>query len=153
VFDRPGSGVFIRKGTELFWCGTCTTNQRGYVMIVRAIICGVLLATTGSLGAGEKITMRASPEVSFAPAHLTVRTNIEADADNRAVEIVIDSPDFYRSSTIQLEGELAPRTSVVEFRAVPGGNYMISARLLDQSGETRAYARRMVNVIAQEGER
>ena len=41
---------------------------------------------------------------------------------------------------------------MVEFRGVPGGNYEISARLYGQSGESRAYARRQVDVIAN-GER
>jgi hypothetical protein len=118
-------------------------------MKVRAILCGLLLTMSGlSVGAGEKLSLKASPEISFAPAHLIVRTSIEPDADNRALEIVIDSPDFYRSSTIQLEGDQAPRMSVVEFRGVPGGNYEISARLFGQSGESRAVARRVVDVIA-----
>ncbi|HEY3042668.1 MAG TPA: hypothetical protein VGJ39_01505 [Vicinamibacterales bacterium] len=118
-------------------------------MRVRVIVCGLFLALSGfSLGAGEKITMKASPEISFAPAHLVVRTTIEPDSENRALEIVIDSPEFYRSSLIQLEGDQAPRTSVVEFRGVPGGNYEISARLLGQGGESRALARRIIDVIA-----
>ena len=118
-------------------------------MKVRAILCGLLLTMSGlSVGAGEKLSLKASPESSFAPAHLVVRTSIEPDSANRALEIVIDSPDFYRSSMIQLEGDQAPRTSVVEFRGVPGGNYDISARLFGQSGESRAVARRVVDVIA-----
>lgn len=117
-------------------------------MKVRVILFGLLLTMSGlSVGAGEKILLKATPEISFAPAHLTVRTAIEPDPDNRSLEIVIDSPDFYRSSTIQLEGDLAPRTSVVEFRAVPGGTYEISARVRGQSGESRAHARRIVDVI------
>ena len=113
-------------------------------MNVRAVSCGLLLMMCGlSAGAGEKISLKASPEISFAPAHLIVRTAIEPNPDNRALVIVIDSPDFYRSSLIQLEGDQAPRTSVFEFRGVPGGNYEISARLLGQSGESRAYARRV----------
>jgi hypothetical protein len=114
------------------------------------ILCGLWLATAGSPGAGEKIAMNASPEISFAPANLTIRTSTEADAANRAMEIVIESPDFYRSSTIQLEGDQAPRTSVLEFRGIPVGSYMISARLLGQGGE---FVRRMVYVISREGER
>jgi hypothetical protein len=118
----------------------------------RVILCGLLLATSGlSAGAGERFTMKASPGVSFAPAHLTVRTVVEPDHDNRALEVVIDSPDFYRSSLIQLEGDQAPRTSVVEFRSVPSGNYEISARLLGQSGESLAFTRRQVDVIASGG--
>jgi hypothetical protein len=100
------------------------------------------------VSAGEKITMKASPEISFAPAHLTVRTVIEPDPANRAIEIVIDSRDFYRSSLIQLEGDQAPRSSMVEFRGVPGGNYEISARLLGEDGSPRAISRRVIDVIA-----
>jgi hypothetical protein len=118
-------------------------------MRVGVILCAVLLMLGGiSIGAGGKISLKASPEISFAPARLTVRTAIEPDADNRALEIVIDSEDFYRSSLIQLEGDRAPRTSVVEFRDVPRGYYEISARLLGQNGESRAYERRIVDVIA-----
>jgi len=123
-------------------------------MKFRAIVCGLALtASSVTVGAGEKITMKASPEISFAPALLTVRTVIEPDPDNRALEIAIDSEDFYRSSLIQLEGDQAPRTSVVQFRSVPGGSYMISARLLGQGGEARAIQRRVVDVIANGGDR
>ena len=117
-------------------------------MKIRVILCGLLLTMSGlSVGAGEKISLRASPEISYAPATLTVRTAIEPDPANRALEIVVDSPDFYRSSLIQLEGDHAPRTSVVQFRAVPGGSYQVSARLLGESGESRGFARRIVDVI------
>jgi hypothetical protein len=123
-------------------------------MRFRVILCVVALtASSLTVGAGEKFTMKASPEISFAPAHLTVRTVVEPDADNRALEIIIDSADFYRSSLIQLEGDQAPRTSVIEFRSVPGGSYQISARLLGQGGESRAYVRRIVDVIANGGDR
>ena len=111
-----------------------------------------MLAATGSVGAGEKITMKASPEISFGPTNLTIRTSTEHDAANRAMEIVIDSEAFYRSSTIQLEGAQAPRTSVLEFRGVPVGTYVISVRLLGRGGESRAYARRIVYVISRGSE-
>jgi hypothetical protein len=104
---------------------------------------------TSPVGAGEKISLRASPLISFAPANLTVRTSIEANADNRAMEIVIDSADFYRSSTVQLEGDRAPRTSIIEFRGVPGGTYTISARLFGRNGEALGAAHRTINVLAE----
>ena len=117
-------------------------------MKVRVILCGFLLTMSGlTVGAGQKISLRASPAVSFAPTNLTVRTAIEPNADNRALQVIVDSPNFYRSSTLQLEGDQAPRTSVLEFRGVPSGSYEITARLLDQSGESLGYARSMVDVI------
>ena len=54
---------------------------------------------------------------------------IEADQDNRAVEIVAESADFYRSSQIQLEGDKAPRTTNFEFRSLPPGTYEVRALL------------------------
>jgi hypothetical protein len=118
------------------------------LMKYRVLTCGLLLAMSGLAGsAGEKISMKATPEISFAPAHLTVRTTIEPDPQNRAVEIVIDSQDFYRSTLTQLEGDQAPRVSVVEFKGIPGGVYEISARLLGEDGKPIAYARRMIDVI------
>jgi hypothetical protein len=100
------------------------------------------------LQAADRLALRASPEISYAPARLFVRATIAADDDNRAMEIVIDSLDFYRSSTVQLEGSDAPRVSVFEFEGVPSGTYVVSARLLDQQGEQIASARRQVSVVS-----
>lgn len=116
-------------------------------MKVRACLFGVLmLTTTRPIGAGERITLKVSPAVSFAPATLTVRATIPADADNRAVEIVADSEDFYRSSTIELEGDRAARTNTFEFRSLPPGLYHVRANLLGADGRSRASISQQVNV-------
>lgn len=91
--------------------------------------------------------MRVSPSVAFAPANLAVRATILADIGNRAVEIVAESSDFYRSSEIQLDGDRAPRTAVFEFRSLPPGSYEVKAVLRGIDGE-RASVRQQVNVIA-----
>jgi len=107
-----------------------------------------MLITTLPMGAGERITVKVSPAVAFAPANLVVRTMIEADQDNRAVEIVAESADFYRSSQIQLEGDKAPRTTNFEFRSLPPGTYEVRALLIGTGGGQRAFARQTINVIA-----
>ena len=118
-------------------------------MKLQATLFGILmLITTLPMGAGERITVKVSPAVAFAPANLVVRTMIEADQDNRAVEIVAESADFYRSSQIQLEGDKAPRTTNFEFRSLPTGTYEVRALLIGTGGEQRAFARQMINVIA-----
>ena len=118
-------------------------------MMLRATLFGILmLTTTLPLGAGERITIKVSPAVSFAPANLIVRTMIVADADNRAVEIIAESPDFYRSSEIQLEGDKAPRTTMFEFRSLPSGTYEVRANLIGVGGQQRAFVRQQINVIA-----
>ena len=118
-------------------------------MKVRAALLGVLtLIATLPLGAGERMTIKVSPAVAFAPANLIVRAMIVTDADNRAVEIIAESQDFYRSSTVQLDGDKAARTSNFEFRSLPPGTYEVRANLLGSKGEQRATVRQQVNVIA-----
>jgi hypothetical protein len=143
------------------WSAACTAKRsvkerkaiEGAEMKVRALVCALLLAVWGSqAAAGDKITLKASPAISFAPAHLFVSTNIEADPANRELEIVAESPDFFRSSVIELDGDRAPRTSTVEFASLPGGVYDVTARLLGPNREVRGYAHRMINVLAS-GER
>ena len=108
------------------------------LMTLRACFLGiVMIAATLPVGAGERMTMKVSPAVAFAPANLVVRTTVEADADNRSIEIVAESPDFYRSSEIQLEGDKAARTTTFEFRSLPSGTYEVRAKLIGPDGPRR----------------
>jgi hypothetical protein len=107
-----------------------------------------MMTSTLRAGNAEKLTIRVTPAVAFAPANLIVRTTITADAANRAVEIVAESNDYFRSSEIQLDGENAPRTTTFEFRSLPPGSYEVKATLRDSAGEPRASTFTAVNVIA-----
>ena len=111
-----------------------------------------LMSLTAALPLGAKdkdpLMLRVSPTVSFAPANLMVRATIENNASNRAVEIVAESEDFYRSSEIQLDGGSAPRTTQFEFRSLPPGTYEVRAVLYGPNGDARAEVRQQVNVIA-----
>jgi hypothetical protein len=115
----------------------------------RFVLFGILLSTAAlPASAGDRIALRISPTVAFAPANLVVRTTIAADARNRAIEIVAESPDFYRSSEMQLDGENAPRTSTFEFRSLPPGDYEVKATLLGSDGAVLFTVRQPMNVIA-----
>jgi hypothetical protein len=123
--------------------------QTGTTMKLRTCLVGILMMTsTLRAGVAEKLTMRVTPAVAFAPANLIVRAMIVADVENRAVEIIAESNDYYRASEVQLDGENAPRTSTFEFRSLPPGNYAVKARLLDSSGHARASTSTQVNVIS-----
>jgi hypothetical protein len=104
-------------------------------------------------GATERVAINVSPAVSFAPADLVVRTTVESDARNRAVEIVAESADFYRASEMQLDGDNAPRTTTVVFRSLPRGTYRVTATILDAGEKPLTYARSQVNVLANGGDR
>ena len=117
-------------------------------MIRRVLGCGLALLMAAPLGARERLTIKVSPTVSMAPANLIVRTIVEADSENRAIEIVAESEDFYRSSEVQLDGDRAPRTTTFEFRSLPGGTYYVTATLLGASRRPLTHAKQQVNVIA-----
>jgi hypothetical protein len=107
----------------------------------------MMLTVTAVAGAKEPLSIRVSPTVSFAPANLVIRTSVDPDGDNRAMEVVADAPDFYRSSTIPLEGDRAPKTTMFEFRSLPPGEYDVTATIIGVGGERRAIAHAHVNVI------
>ncbi len=112
------------------------------------LIAFLMLTATLPTGAGDKLALKVSPSVAFAPANLAVRAMVEADAQNRAIEIVAESDDFYRSSEVQLDGDRAPRTNTFEFRSLPPGMYEVRATLLGARGEHRAAMRQQVNVMS-----
>src|SRR2546421_4785942 len=121
---KPTSTNYASSSCALTWSVACTAvggrrrggrktrRDRGQVkkiMVFRAWIFGVVVVAAGPLGASERLTLRVSPAVSFAPANLVVRATIEAHSANRAVEVVAESSEFYRSSGIELDGGNAPR--------------------------------------------
>jgi hypothetical protein len=137
---RRGFGVSGKQATRL---------HGGEAMGVRILLLAILITTTTlPARAGDRITMRVSPSISFAPANLSVRATIEADAENRAVVIVAESADFYRSSEIQLDGGNGPRTNMLEFRSLPPGRYEVRAALFGADGQQRGLVRQQVSVIA-----
>lgn len=113
----------------------------------RCLVLGMLLTATGAAGANEPLALRVSPAFSFAPANFVIQANVDRDADNRSMEVIADSAEFYRSSTIALEGERAPRTSRFEFRSLPPGDYEITATVIGADGRQRATARQQVKVL------
>src|SRR6516225_6871052 len=71
--------------------------------------------------AAERLDLRVSPSVSIAPAQVVVRAIVEHDPENRELEIVADSLDFYRRTVVDLDGEQAPKTTELRLLDIPGG--------------------------------
>src|SRR5262249_22954159 len=125
------------------------------MMKTRSMLFGILMLT-GAVQAGAgapALTMNVTPAVAFAPATLRVRATIESDAHNRTVEISAESPNFYTSSEIQLDGDKAQRTTTFEFRSVPPGVYEVKAMLRGPGGEERGSARMEVQIMSAAGDR
>jgi hypothetical protein len=100
-------------------------------MRLRAVlVVGVCLIPAWPLRAVERLTISVSPSVALAPATVRIRAAVDASPENRAIQIVAESSGFYRSSEIPLDGAQAPRTTIVEFRGLPGGTYTVTAVLI-----------------------
>jgi hypothetical protein len=120
-------------------------------MRVHIFASALFLSSAVSFQANEPLTMVVSPVQSFAPTNLTIRIHVEPDAGNRALEVVADSGDYYRSSRMQLDGAEAPRTISLEFRNLPGGDYDVRGVLIDSAGDERAAVRKPVIVLQSAG--
>jgi hypothetical protein len=109
-------------------------------MLKKAILLGVV-ALVIPLSAGERLAMRLTPAMALEPAQLTVRATVAANPDNRLLEVVAQSADFYRSSAIELDGASAPQLNVFEFRNLPTGTYDVTTMLIDSRGQRIAASR------------
>ena len=116
-------------------------------MNARFLVLGLMLTATAAVGANPSLGIKASPAVSFAPANLIIRTSVDPDADNRALEVVAQSADFYRSSTVTLDGDRAAKTTQFEFRSLPPGEYEISVVVTGAGGRERAISRTQARVV------
>ncbi len=116
-------------------------------MKVGAWLTFLVILTAAGVGANDKLAIRVSPAVAFAPATLRVQTTIEADEANRSIEIIAESEEFYRSSEMQLDGDAAPRTTYFQFRSLPTGQYSVRAILRGQGGREIAAVERKVNIV------
>lgn len=116
-------------------------------MNVRILLSLLLLGVTAPMRAGERVTLQVSPAVAFAPANLYVRATVDRNAENRLLEIIAESPAFYRSSEISLEGERAPRVTLLQFKSIPGGEYEVRAVLRGPSGRELASTETRVNIM------
>jgi hypothetical protein len=116
-------------------------------MNVKVLLPALLIASAVPTFAGERVSLRVTPAVGFAPANLLVRATVESNKDNRAIEIVAESFDFYRSSETSLDGDRAPRVTTLQFKSLPEGVYHVRAVLKGVSGHELASADLRVNVV------
>jgi len=117
-------------------------------MKARCLILGMMIVGAAVADANQPLAIKVSPVVSFAPSNLSIRTSVEPNADNRSMEVLAESDDFYRSSAVMLDGERAPKTTQFEFAGLPSGEYEVSVVLTGADGQQRAISHAQVKVIA-----
>ena len=119
---------------------------------IALFVLSIALPATVAADKVERLSLHVSPIVAVAPATVTVQARIDADDDNRALEVTVESDDFRRSSQIELAGKNAPRVSVFELRDIPTGLYEVRAVLLGPRGP-RAATLKLVRIAPAPGAR
>jgi hypothetical protein len=120
-------------------------------MNVRVLILLCLVTSALPAFAGQGVSLRVTPSVGFAPANLIVRATVDSNKDNRAIEIIAESEDFYRSSEMSLDGDRAPRVTMMQFKSVPEGEYHVRAVIKGVSGRQLAQADTTVHIVGEDG--
>ena len=108
---------------------------------------GLALSTPTLGAAGDPVSIRVNPSVAIAPTALAIRVNVVPQPANRALEIVLDSGDFYRLSRMQLEGDRGPIVSTLNVASVPAGIYQVTATVIGADGKRGEMARAHVEVM------
>jgi hypothetical protein len=110
-----------------------------------------LLAASDVTSAREKLTLKVTPNVSAAPSTVIVKAVVAPDAGNRSLLVEADSGSFYRSSSIQLDGDKAPMVTEILLKSLPSGEYTVTAVLKNAGGEETT-VRRTALVLARFGD-
>jgi hypothetical protein len=108
---------------------------------------GLALSTATLGAAGDPVSIRVNPSVAIAPTMLAISVRVAPQAENRALEVVVDSDDFYRLSRVQLDGDRAPIVTTLRVDSVPAGEYEVTATILGADGKRRTMARAHAEVM------
>lgn len=120
-------------------------------VILAALTTFGLVAGARETTATDKLSLSVTPNVSNAPSTVIVKATVPRNTGNRSLHIEADSETFYRSSTIELDGDKAPSVTEFRFASLPGGHYTIVAVLRDSTGE-ETVVRRNVIVLSRFGD-
>ena len=124
--------------------------MRTFVFV--AISCVCVLGGRERVGGNELLKLEISPRIAPAPGFVRVQTHVDASDERRVLEVSADSPEFSRSSSVELEGRSAPRATEFSFQNLPAGRYEFSAVLIGPRG-VLATATRTAEIVQTPGSR
>ena len=101
----------------------------GFTLVILALAA----LSSPRLPAKEIVEIRIHGHFWRAPATVPITIAVEPGTNNRELIIEADSDDFYRSSTIELDGENEKRLHLVEFKSLPAGDYVVRAQVKSKS--------------------
>ena len=73
------------------------------------------------------------PSVAIGPTDLRLTLTVEPNERARSLSVEMDAENFYRQTTIPMDGKDAPKRNTITWHGVPSGEYTVIARLLGTS--------------------
>ena len=98
-------------------------------------VIALFVGTTRGHAHEARLRIDVTPRISTAPATIRVRSIVEPNAMNRALEVAADSGDFYTRSLVPMAGMDAAEITDTMLKNLPGGDYEISVALVDAEGK------------------
>ena len=80
------------------------------------------------------VQLRLTSRFVAAPGYQRSAIRVKPHPDNRMLRVIVDSPNYYRSSAIELEGDHAARTHFLTWNALPEGTYTVVAMVYGADG-------------------
>jgi hypothetical protein len=99
--------------------------MKRFVLAVLLLSCGAVVVR-----GVQPVAVSVYPTVTSPRASTRIMVRVDANELNRKLVWEVDGPDYYRSSSIQLDGAAAPRTFFFMLHGVPEGEYNVRARIL-----------------------
>src|SRR5205085_6655178 len=110
-----------------------------------AILLGAV-SSAAPLNANESITVSVYPTVAVARGEAQLRIFIERNDQNRALNWEVDGPNYYRSSTAQLDGADSPRSWFFFVKDLQPGSYQVRA-VVKRNNNSESVASTQMRVI------
>lgn len=84
----------------------------------------------------EPLELQIRPAMAPAPGAIRATAFVERRAENRALTLTAECPEYLRRSTVPLDGAAAARKHTIVFESLPACKYEIRATLHRRNGST-----------------
>ena len=109
-------------------------------------VAATVLAGSMQLSADEAISITVRPAVASYGGHAQLKVLVSRNEKNRRLVWEVDGPNFYRSSSIELDGAAAARSYLFTVKDLPGGEFDVRATV-KRNDSSAATDRSTIKVI------
>jgi len=121
--------------------------MKGYFGV--AVVAGVL-AGSMQMSADEAISITVRPAVMSYRGSTQLRVLVSRNERNRMLVWEVDGPNFYRSSSIALDGAASPRSYFFMVKDLPGGEFDVRATV-KRNDSSASMDRSVIRVVGGPG--